>query len=64
VAAGGGGDAGGAGSGSGAGGGEAWAAASAAISGVIAWTKPVGSQRRYSPQLQKSRSGGFSAPQL
>ena len=49
---------------SGGGGGAACAAASAAISGVIACTKPVGSQRRYSPQLQKSRSSGFSLPQL
>ena len=42
------------GAGSGGLGGAACAAASAAISGVIACTKPVGSQRRYSPQLQKS----------
>ena len=40
------------------------AAACAAISGVIAWTYPVGSQRRYSPHSQKSRSGGFWSPQL
>jgi hypothetical protein len=54
----------GAGGGSGGGGGAGCRAASAAISGVTACTKPVGSQRRYSPQLQKSRSSGFSLPQL
>jgi predicted phage baseplate assembly protein len=44
--------------------GGASAAAAAAISGVTASTKPVGSQRRYSPQEQKSWSGGFCFPQL
>ena len=44
--------------------GGASAAAAAAMSGVIACTKPVGSQRRYSPQSQKSLSGSFCLPQL
>ena len=44
--------------------GGAAAAAASAISGVIASTSPVGSQRRYSPHWQKSWSDGFSRPQL
>src|ERR687897_3155563 len=44
--------------------GGAAAAAASAISGVMACTSPVGSQRRYSPHWQKSWSAGFSRPQL